>query len=280
MDDYGFDLDRFSITAWYFHEQRTIGLLGGYRVIQDLAPFLASAPNSRVRVVSAAATGAIVDWVRRKRPLSLRGSVPEDRLRSGEIFVLFDNFYCKDIGTLAAPGAQDRHGIIHKKLTGAGDRRLSMRIFPEHLTTNSAFFQLQGQAQLLVIGLIDSVTAEEVAAFPYVIGTLVNSPLPSVVPATPIGESPVGAERLRSLADDEEVLGGPQRAAPATRTPSRVEIRKRETRRLHARWQTSYREFKKRHPTKSDSWIAQEIAKKPEAQGRNPETIRKNMKPK
>ena len=63
-------------------------------------------------------------------------------------------------------------------------------------------------------------------------------------------------------------------------TPSQVkrEARKLETQELHASWQKEYRELKRNKPGKTDIWYAQTIAKMDIAQGRDPETIRKNMK--
>ncbi len=63
-------------------------------------------------------------------------------------------------------------------------------------------------------------------------------------------------------------------------TPSHVkrEARKLETQELHASWQKEYRELKRSKHGKTDSWYAKQIAKKDIAQGRDPETIRKNMK--
>jgi hypothetical protein len=63
-------------------------------------------------------------------------------------------------------------------------------------------------------------------------------------------------------------------------TPSQAkcEARKLETRARHARWKKKYRELQRSKPGKPDTWYAQKIAKMDIAQGRDPETIRKNMK--
>ena len=47
---------------------------------------------------------------------------------------------------------------------------------------------------------------------------------------------------------------------------------------MHASWQKKYRELKRSKPGKTDTWYAQQIAKMDIAQGRDAETIRKNMK--
>jgi len=59
----------------------------------------------------------------------------------------------------------------------------------------------------------------------------------------------------------------------------RREIQKKETAALHVSWQKAYKEVKRDNPTRPDVWIARKISKMPIAQGRNVETIRKNMKP-
>lgn len=56
------------------------------------------------------------------------------------------------------------------------------------------------------------------------------------------------------------------------------EVRKEETRARHEAWRREYRAMKSDHPGKSDSWIAQKIAKGPHGGGYTAETIRKNMK--
>ena len=63
-------------------------------------------------------------------------------------------------------------------------------------------------------------------------------------------------------------------------TPSdaRREARKLETQALHEGWRKEYRALKKRRPGMSDVWYSQQIAKSGLANGRESETIRKNMK--
>ena len=63
-------------------------------------------------------------------------------------------------------------------------------------------------------------------------------------------------------------------------TPSnaRREARKLETQAMYESWQKTYRNLKKTRPEMSDVWYSQQIEKMDIAQGRNSETIRKNMK--
>jgi hypothetical protein len=63
-------------------------------------------------------------------------------------------------------------------------------------------------------------------------------------------------------------------------TPSQVkrEARKLETQALHASWQKEYRNLKRSKSGKTDTWYAKQIAKMDIAEGRDSETIRKNMK--
>lgn len=64
-------------------------------------------------------------------------------------------------------------------------------------------------------------------------------------------------------------------------TPSNAkrEVRKLDTAAMHESWQKEYRALKKKHPTMSDVWYSQQIAKMKIAEGKSVETIRKNMKP-
>jgi hypothetical protein len=72
----------------------------------------------------------------------------------------------------------------------------------------------------------------------------------------------------------------PVLSSASTYKPSKVrqESRKFETQQMYKAWQKAYVALKKKHPDKSDAWCSQQIAKMPIAQGRDSETIRKNMK--
>ncbi|MFQ3260409.1 hypothetical protein [Reinekea sp.] len=54
--------------------------------------------------------------------------------------------------------------------------------------------------------------------------------------------------------------------------------RKQKTQAMYKDWQDAYLKLSKSDPTKPDSWIANQISKQDIAQGKSPETIRKNMK--
>jgi hypothetical protein len=62
-------------------------------------------------------------------------------------------------------------------------------------------------------------------------------------------------------------------------TPSnaRREIRKQETQAMHKRWQKAYRDLRKTHKDKSETWCSQQIAKMPISNGRSAGTIKKHM---
>lgn len=63
-------------------------------------------------------------------------------------------------------------------------------------------------------------------------------------------------------------------------TPSnaRREARKLDTHAMHVSWQKEYQALKKRRPGESDVWYSVQIAKSTVGQGREPSTIKKNMK--
>ena len=63
-----------------------------------------------------------------------------------------------------------------------------------------------------------------------------------------------------------------------TPNTARREVRKLETAAMHEQWRKEYRTLKKKQPTMSDVWCSQQIAKMECANGRRPETIRKQMK--
>jgi hypothetical protein len=55
------------------------------------------------------------------------------------------------------------------------------------------------------------------------------------------------------------------------------ELRKSNTLAMHQDWQEQAIKLKKKHPTKSKTWISQQIAKLPLAKGKSAETIRRNI---
>jgi hypothetical protein len=61
-------------------------------------------------------------------------------------------------------------------------------------------------------------------------------------------------------------------------TIARREANKLDTEGRHKEWQKVYRNLKRKHPGKSDNWCSLQISKMDIADGRNSETIRKNMK--
>lgn len=81
------------------------------------------------------------------------------------------------------------------------------------------------------------------------------------------------AEKILHMVDASET--GDPRYTP---NRNKAEERKRRTAAMYQAWQEEYRRQVKKRPGMSDSWYAKEIAKRPVAQGRDSETIRKNMK--
>lgn len=63
-----------------------------------------------------------------------------------------------------------------------------------------------------------------------------------------------------------------------TPNTARREVRKLETAAMHEQWRKEYRALQKKRPNMSDVWYSQQIAKMECAQGKQPETIRKQMK--
>lgn len=78
---------------------------------------------------------------------------------------------------------------------------------------------------------------------------------------------------IRQLVDTATT--GDTRYTPST---ARREVRKLETEAMREQWRKEYRALKKKRPNMSDVWYSQQIAKLEMAQGRDAETIRKQMK--
>ena len=87
------------------------------------------------------------------------------------------------------------------------------------------------------------------------------------------GQYSLDGDIIRQMVDASTI-------ADSLYTPSQVrrEVRKLGTQERHESWQKKYRELKRSKPGRTDGWYAQQIAKMDIAQGRDPETIRKNMK--
>lgn len=104
-----------------------------------------------------------------------------------------------------------------------------------------------------------------------------------------INQQPVALDELLYFDGDalvidqpriDALLNSPPNATGKAYTPdtSKQEARKLATQAIYQDWNDEYLKLKQQHPAKSDSWCSQQIAKLPVAKGKNPETIRKNMK--
>lgn len=87
------------------------------------------------------------------------------------------------------------------------------------------------------------------------------------------GRYAINADLIRQLVDTS--ITGDTRYSPS---PARHEVRKMETEAMREQWRKEYRALKKRRPNMSDVWYSQQIAKLEIAQGRDAETIRKQLK--
>lgn len=87
------------------------------------------------------------------------------------------------------------------------------------------------------------------------------------------GALSLDVDLIRQLVDSAAT--GDTRYTP---NKARQEVRKLETAAMHEQWRKEYRALKKNNPKMSDTRCSQKIAKMECAQGREAETIRKNMK--
>jgi len=116
----------------------------------------------------------------------------------------------------------------------------------------------------LALGFVDSVVLR-----------IAGHELPLVeMLAVSVGTLSVDRAAVMNVVDMPPVVQKEPRYKPSD---ARREVRKLETAAMYKQWQSEYRKLKKANPGKSDSWIAGKIAKMEIAQGRDSETIRKNM---
>lgn len=113
--------------------------------------------------------------------------------------------------------------------------------------------------------------------------SLAVSPLSLVINqhATPVGDllyidnNELTIDHVRI----NELLNSPtSNAKNYTPNTDKQENRKLATQAMYQNWNDAYLKLLKQNSNKSDSWYSMQIAKLPIAQGRNSETIRKNMK--
>jgi hypothetical protein len=93
----------------------------------------------------------------------------------------------------------------------------------------------------------------------------------------------IGFEKGRFFLDPEMIYQLIDSATTADNryTPSaaRREARKLNTQAMYENWRKAYRNLRKTRPGMSDVWYSRKIARMDIGQGRNSETVRKNMKP-
>lgn len=87
-------------------------------------------------------------------------------------------------------------------------------------------------------------------------------------------------ELLIDMARIDELLNATPKDTGKAYSPSvsKQEARKLATQAMYQDWNDEYLRLKKNQPDKSDSWCSMKIAKLPIANGKDSETIRKNMK--
>ncbi|MCD9542890.1 hypothetical protein GLP22_17020 [Photobacterium carnosum] len=82
---------------------------------------------------------------------------------------------------------------------------------------------------------------------------------------------------IQSLGDSQQETKPPAQKT-YTKNSDKQRYNKRITQDRYAAWQKQANKFKKLHPNKPKTWIAEQVAKLPIAEGKSADTIRKNIK--
>ncbi|OBU32969.1 hypothetical protein [Photobacterium kishitanii] len=85
-------------------------------------------------------------------------------------------------------------------------------------------------------------------------------------------------ERFIQLLGEKKQEVKPTVQKAYTKNNDKQTYNKAKTQAKYLRWQKHAIKLKKKHPNKTKSWIAAEIAKLPIAEGKSTDTIRKNIK--
>ncbi|MDP3852596.1 hypothetical protein [Phenylobacterium sp.] len=167
----------YDLTCWYLNSRRVIELVGAEQMTPQLQQ-LASIGNYDDHWRTLAALGflkdQLTDWVRRANPPTLGQLIARGQLGENRIFTHFSNYYFKGLPKVSA--ALNKHAATvpmaeaYSKLDDVREGlRISFNFHHEHLTSTSSWVELSGQKRVLVVGVTNAVSTNEIRVTPIVI---------------------------------------------------------------------------------------------------------------
>lgn len=183
----------FDLTCWYLNLRRVAELVGIDPKAGDLKALSSiSELDDQLRTLAILAhfNGRLSAWMRVAQPPTLDGLILRSELRQGMFFTHYAKYIFK--GLPAVDRAMRKGGVPvpmaegYAKLDALKPGLVSrFKFHHEHLTSSSSWSELSGQKDVLVVGVVSSVTDSEIQITPYVIAypfiSLLDRDRPSIV---------------------------------------------------------------------------------------------------
>ena len=210
----------YELTCWYFNVKRVLELVGVDSVVPDLKTIAAIGEIDdplRKNLLLVALKDSLTRWLSRNNPPTLGQLLTQGNLHPNMLFTHYSNYFCKG-STQAWEALRKRKPTVPPMETYSKldefrpGQKVRFRFHHEHLTSNSAWSELQGQRRLLVLGAPTSITEQGIEAIPWIIA----DPLPGLFKRT----SPVGshwASRLEIFIDSIDNFAQVQDIEPSLR---------------------------------------------------------------
>lgn len=165
----------FDLTCWYLNARR-IAELVGMEVVEGNR--VATSDHLQRLADLDALRRSIILWIRKNSPQPVEKLFIEGNLREGVLVTLNTNFFFKGLSKFAEhqPSRASELPIAYAKLFDLRDGlKLTFDFHPEHLTSNSSWSVLAGQARMFILAAITKVTKDEIRVSPYVIANVVEN---------------------------------------------------------------------------------------------------------
>jgi hypothetical protein len=211
----------YDLTCWYLNPRRVMELVGVSSIVPELNSVTSLGQIDdfvRKNLVLVVLKDALTQWLRRYNPPTLGQLLIHDTPLVTNLFTHYSNYFCKGSGRVREAVRTGKTTVpdmeIYSKLDEfRPDQKIIFRFSHEHLTSKSAWTQLQGQRRLLVLGAATNATDQVIEAIPWIIA----SPLTDLVGAL----DSYWATRLEVFVDSIDNF---ERIRQATRSPRNEDL--------------------------------------------------------
>ncbi len=173
----------YDLTCWYLNVRRVLELVGANNFAFDIQRLEALSRLDDVAKkygLLATLKNHLTEWLRYRSPPTLGQLLVEHRLRPGMLFTHYDRYFCKGLPRVMTALNKGRMPVAaeaYAKLdTFEAGLTLSFRFHHDHLTSDSAWSELQGQRRLMVLGAATDIVDRQIEALPWVMA----DPLPGL----------------------------------------------------------------------------------------------------